>query len=214
MNLEGVENFKYLGSTVTADNKVEEESKIRIASGVRSAGALNNILKSRIVSRKTKEQMYTTIIRPIVTYGGETWRLTKEQERRLLVFENGILRRIWGPVFDVEEGTWRRRHNEELKQLSEVPLITNFLRSQRLRWAGHVARMGDDRMAKGVMFRKPQGRRPLGRPRMRWMDNIRKDVELLGMEDPDRWWDVALDRGEWRELMRVARDHMGPEPAE
>ena len=176
--------------------------------------ALNNIIKSRTVSRATKEQIYTTIIRPIVTYGGETWRLTQEQERRLLVFENGILRRIWGPVFDMEEGTWRRRHNVELRQLSGVPPITNFLRSQRLRWAGHVARMGEERLPKQVMFNIPQGRRPLGRPRMRWKDNIKKDAELLGVEDPDRWWDVALDRGEWRGLVKAAKDHPGPEPAE
>ena len=74
--------------------------------------------------------------------------------------------------------------------------------------------MAGDRMAKKAMFGKPQGRRPVGRPRNRWMDNICKDVELLGMEDPDRWWDVALDRGEWRYLVQAAKDHMGPEPAE
>ena len=91
-----------------------------------------------------------TIIRPAVTYGGETWRRTKKQERKLFVFENGILRRIWGPVYDEQEGTWRRRHNEELRRISGVAPITNFLRSQRLRWAGHVVRMEDDRIIKKV----------------------------------------------------------------
>ena len=69
-------------------------------------------------------------------------------------------------------------------------------------------------MPKQVMFNIPQGRRPLGRPRMRWKDNIKKDAELLGVEDPDRWWDVALDRGEWRGFVKAAKDHPGPEPAE
>ena len=83
MVLEAVESFKYLGSTVTSQNRVEEEVKIRIASGARSSWALSKTLKSPILSRKTKLQIYTVIIRPIVTYGMETMRLTKELERKL-----------------------------------------------------------------------------------------------------------------------------------
>ena len=109
---------------------------------------------------------YTTIVRPILAYGCETLGLTKELERKLLVFENGVLRRIWGPLYDNIEGIWRRRHNHELRQLSELPLITSIIREQRLQWAGHVARMEENRIARGVMSGKPDGRRPVGRLHM------------------------------------------------
>ena len=149
-----------------------------------------------------------------MTYGCETWRLTKELERRLLVFENGVLRRIWGPVYDNDEGIWRRRHNQELRQLSELPLITSIIRTQRLRWAGHVVRMGEHRIARGVMLGRPEGRRPVGRPRMRWEDNVERDMEQLGVETPNHWQDIALDREEWGRLVKAAKDHVGPEPME
>ena len=157
---------------------------------------------------------HLTIIKPIVMYGSETWRLTKELERKLLVFENGVLRRIWGPIFDINEGTWRRRHNNELRQLSELPLIINIISSRRLQWAGHVARMEEGRMAKAVMLGKPDGGRPPGRPRLRWEDNVKRDLSLLGVEAPERWCEFAEDRTEWRGLVKAAKDHLGPEPAE
>ena len=130
--LEAVAAFKYLGSTVTSSNLIDEEIRIRIAAGSRCSWALDATFKSRMLSKPTKTQTYTTIIRPIVIYGCETWRLTKELERRLNVFERGILRRIWGPVWDEEEGEWRRCHNHELMTLSGVPQITNIIRSHRL----------------------------------------------------------------------------------
>ena len=214
MVLEAVESFKYLGSTVTSQNRVEEEVRIRVASGARSSWALAKTLKSSILSRKTKVQIYTTIIRPIVTYGTETLRLTKELERRLEVFENGILRQICGPVFDPEMGTWRRRHNVELRNLTGLPPITSIIRSQRLRWAGHLARMPEDRTAKRVIGGRPEGTRPLGRPRMRWLDNVRSDVRQLGLEDAGDWWEMAQDRVGWQHLVKAAMDHRGPQPAE
>ena len=166
MNLESVDKFKYLGSAVTSDNRVEEEIKIRIATGTRCLWSLKEIFKSRNISRKTELITYTTIVRPILAYGCETLGLTKELERKLLVFENGVLRRIWGPLYDNIEGIWHRRHNHELRQLPELPLITSIIRAQRLQWAGHVARMEENRIARGVMSGKPDGRRPVGRLRM------------------------------------------------
>ena len=214
MILEGVEEFRYLGTIITSENRVEDEVKNRIAAGARCLWALNDIFKSRNLSRTTKLTTYITIIRPILLYGCETWRLTKELERKLLVFENGVMRRIWGPIFDETENTWRRRHNIELREASKLPPITNIIRSCRLRWAGHVARMEDDRTVKCVMTEKPNGRRPLGRPRMRWEDNIKKDLELLGEETPNLWREVAMERERWGRLVKAAKDHMGPEPAE
>ena len=96
--IETVQTFKYLGSTITSRNLVQEEINIRIGAGSRCAWALNDTLKSRMLSRATKTQIYTSIIRPVVLYGCEAWGLTKESERRLEVFERAILRRIWGPI--------------------------------------------------------------------------------------------------------------------
>ena len=207
--LEMVEEFKYLGSTVTSNNEVKKEILIRIAAASRCSWAINKILQSRILSRDTKIKAYTSIIRPIATYGCETWSMTKEMNNRMEVFENGILRRIYGPVRDEESGAWRRRHNAELRELSKLPPITSHIRAQRLRWAGHVARMPDEAMTKQIAQGEPHGRRPVGRPRMRWRDNIRKDLQLLEVEDPSSWWEMAQDRGPWRHLVKAAKDHQG-----
>ena len=94
-----------------------------------------------MLTRTTKLQLYTTIIRPVLTYACETWTLTKELERRLLVFEHSVLRRILGPVRDDVTGEWRIRYNQELRDLTQLTPVTSFIRGQRLRWAGHIARM-------------------------------------------------------------------------
>ena len=117
-------------------------------------------------SRKTKVRVYTVIVRPVVLYTSETWRFTKQMERRLEVFENGVLRQICGPVR--EAGVWRRRHNEELRKLTGVPWITDIVKSKRLRWSGHVVRQEEDAIPKMAMIGRPEGRRPVCRPRKRW----------------------------------------------
>ena len=119
--LEVVDKFKYLGSILTSSNEVKEEIKARIAAASKCSWAINDILKSNLISRRTKIQAYTTIIRPIATYGCETWVLTKNLESMLTVFENGILRRILGPMRNELAGEWRRRHNVEQRQLSALP---------------------------------------------------------------------------------------------
>ena len=207
--IEVVDAFKYLGSTVTHDNDVQHEIQLRIASGSKCSWALKDILRSRNISLQTKLQTYTTIVRPIVTYGCETWALTKELERQLMVFEHSILRRILGPVRDEHTGEWRIRHNAELRQLTNLAPITSFIRSQRLRWAGHVARIEDNAMVKRVTFDAPPGRRPPGRPRRRWHDNILQDIALFNVDDPARWTQLAQNRQRWRALVKAAKDHMG-----
>merc|ERR1711872_1089166 len=100
---------------------------------------MRHIIGSKLLSRATRVQAYSTIIRRIATYACETWSMTKEMERMMLVFEHKILRRILGPVRDAETGEWRVRHNVELLELTRLPPITSFIRAQRMRWAGHVA---------------------------------------------------------------------------
>jgi hypothetical protein len=109
---------------------------------------------------------------PVVLYGCENWSLTLREECRLRVFENKVLRRIFGPKRDEVTGEWRRLHNKELYALYSSPNIIRVIKSRRLRWAGHVARMVERRGAYRALVGKSEGRRPLGRPRRRWEDNI------------------------------------------
>jgi len=124
--------------------------------------------------------IYRTIILPVVLYVCETWSLTLREERKLRVFENMVLRRIFGPRRYEVTGEWRRLHNEELNDLYCSPNIVRVIKSRRLRWAGHVARMGEERGANRVLVGKPEGKRPLGRPRRRWVDNIKMDLLEVG----------------------------------
>jgi len=127
-----------------------------------------------------KIKIYRNIILPVVLYGCETWSLRLREERRLRVFENKVLRRIFGPKRDEVTGKWRKLHNEELNDMYSSPNIVRVIKSRRMRWAGHVARMGDRRGVFRVVVRKPQEKRPLGRPRLRWGDNIKKDLQRSG----------------------------------
>ena len=98
-----------------------------------------------MLSKNLKIKTYRTIILPVVLYGCETWSLTLREERKLRVFENRVLRRIFGPRRDEVTGEWRRLHNEELNDLYTSPNIVRVIKSKRMSWAVHVARMGEER---------------------------------------------------------------------
>jgi hypothetical protein len=108
---------------------------------------------------------YRTIILPVVLYGCETWSLTLREECRLRVFENRVLRRVCGPKRDKVREEWRKLHNEELSDLYSLPNVVRVVKSFRMRWAGHVACMGEGRGVYRALVAKPEGKRPLGRPR-------------------------------------------------
>jgi len=133
-----------------------------------------------LLSKNLKIKIYRTIILPVVLYGCETWSLTLREEHRLRVFENRVLRRIFGPKRNEVTGKWRKLHNEELNNLYCSPNIVRVIKSRRMRWAGHVARMGEGTGVYRVLVRKPEGRRPLGGPRRRWEDNIRMGLREVG----------------------------------
>jgi len=99
------------------------------------------------------------------------------EERKLRVFEDTVLRSIFGPRKDEVTGKWRRLHNEELNDLYSSPNIVRVIKARRMRWAGHVARMGEEMGVYRVLLWKPEGKSPLGRPRRRWVDNIRMDLQ-------------------------------------
>jgi hypothetical protein len=116
------------------------------------------------------------------------------------VFENRVLRRIFGPKRDELTGEWTKQHYEELRDLYSSPSIIRIIKSRRMRWAGHVARMGNKRNAYRLLVGKPEGKRPLGRPRRRWVDNIRMDLGEVRWGDVD-WIGMAQDRKRWRAVV-------------
>jgi len=157
-------------------------------------------LSSRLLSKNLKTKIYRTIILPVVLYGCEAWSLTLREERKLTVFENTMLRRIFGPRRDKVTGEWRRLHNEELNDLYSSPNIVQVIKSRRMGWAGHVARTGEERGVNRVLVGKPEGKIPLGRPRRRWVDSIRMDLQEVGCGYVD-WIGLAQDRDRWRTLV-------------
>jgi hypothetical protein len=132
------------------------------------------------LSRNVKVKIHKTIILPIVLYGCVTWSLTLKEEHRLRVSENRVLRGIFGPKRDEVTGEGRKLHNGELRSLYSSLQIIRHIKSKRMRWAGHAARMGQGRNVYRVLVGKPEGKRPLGRPRLRWEDLIRMDLREIG----------------------------------
>jgi len=197
---ERVEGFKYLGTNLTNQNSIAEEIKSRLRSGSAGYHSVQNLLSSRLLSKNLKIKIYRNIILPVVLYGCETWSLTLGEERKLRVFENMVLRRILGPRKEEVTGEWRRLHNEELNDLYSSPNIVRVIKSRIMRLAGHVARMGEERGVYRVLVAKPEGKRPLGRPRRRWVNNIGTDLQEVGSGYMD-WIGLAQDRDRWRTLV-------------
>ena len=118
------------------------------------------------------------------------------EEHRIRVFENKVLRKIFGAKKGEITGEWRKLHSAELHALYYSPNICRYLKSRRLRWAGHVARMEQSRNAYRALAGKPEVKRPLGRPRCRLEDNIKMDLRDVGC-DPGEWIDLAEERDQW-----------------
>jgi hypothetical protein len=117
------------------------------------------------------------------------------EEHRLWVSENRVLRKIFGPKRE-EDTSWRELHNDELHNLFSSPNIFRVLRARRLRWAGHVTRMGEGRIVYKILVWRPESKRPLGRSRRRWEDNIKLELRETGI-DRANWIQLAQDRAHW-----------------
>jgi hypothetical protein len=120
-------------------------------------------------------------------------------------FENRELRRIFGPKRE-EDGSWRKLHNDELHSLYSSPKIVRVIKSRRMRWAGHVARMGERRDVCRVLVGRPEGKRPLGKPRRRWKDNIKLDLMEIGVDGIQ----LAQDRVQWRAFVNTVINLRAP----
>jgi hypothetical protein len=119
------------------------------------------------------------------------------------VFENRMLRRMFGPKRDEVTGDWRKLHNEELHNLYSSSLIIRIIKSRRMRWTGHAARMGEKRDAYRILVGKPEGKIPLGKPRRRWVDNIKMDLGEIRLGNVD-WINLTQDRDKLRALVNTA----------
>jgi hypothetical protein len=145
----------------------------------------------------------------VILYGCETWSLTLREEHRLRVSENKVLRRILVPKRDELTGGWRKLHNEELHDLYSSTSIIRIIRSRRMWWAEHVARMGEKRNAYRLLVGKPEGKRPLGRPRHMWVDSIKIDILEIGWGGVD-WIGLAQDKDKWRALVNAVMNLQVP----
>jgi len=190
-----------VGTTLTNQNSIQEEIKSRLKSGNACYHSVQNRLSSSLILKNLKIQIYRTIILPVVLYGCETWSLILREERRLRVFVNRVLRRIFEPTRDEGTGEWRKLHNEELNDMYYSPNIFRVIKLRRMRWAGHVARMGERRDVYRVLVEKTDGNRPLGKPRRTWEDNIKIDLQEVGCGGVD-WIELAQDRERWRALVK------------
>ena len=192
-----IQQFKYLGAMLTQQNEINNEVKARIQAGNRCYFGLTKLLRSRTLSTNLKIQIYRTLIKPVVTYGSETWTLRKTDENSLTVFERKVLRKIYGPCKDVNNGEWRIRKNRELKAVYQNPGIVEDITKRRLIWAGHAWRK-EGSLLRTVIEKVPQGKRPLGRPRLRWEDRVKEDVEKV--KPGEEWKVLSLERESWRQI--------------
>jgi hypothetical protein len=138
-----------------------------------------SIVVEVLLSKNTKIRVYRNIIWPVVFYGCGTWSLTLTEEQRLRVFENRVLRRIFGSKRDEATGEWGRLHNEELNDLYPSPNIITVIKSRKMKWAGHVACVEEKRGAYRILVGRSDRRRPRGRPMGRWEDNIKMDLQKV-----------------------------------
>ena len=202
--IEKVEEFKYLGAIVNTQANIKQEINNRLLMGNRCMYGLYNIISSKLIRKETKIKIYKTLIKPVVTYGSESWTITKEMEERLRIFERKVLRKIFGPVYDKE--ILRARYNHEIYELYKETDIVKTIKIARLRWLGHIYRMEENNYCRRITLNQPEGVRKRGRPKLRWMDNVTEDIRRLGIK---KWWMKTKERDEWRQILKEAEAHPG-----
>jgi len=174
--------------------------------GNRTYFAAISLFRNRLLSRATKIRLYKTLIRPVVTYGAETWTITKKEEQALLVFERKIFRRIYGPKY--KDGEWKSRTNRELEELSKGENTVEWIKGQRISWLDHLERLEENWMPKKIFTQELEGTRQRGGPRKGWREEVllERDLQVLGVR---RWRELVIGREKWRGIVRQAKAHSG-----
>jgi hypothetical protein len=160
-----------------------------------------NLSENKLVSRKSKLKLYWSIIRPTVIYGCETCVLMESIMQRLLVFERKILRKIFGPTKE-KNSNWRIKTNKELNEMIKHRNIINCVKAQRLSWFGHINRMPETSIVKKIYKWKPFTRRPVGRPKYRWEDDVREDLKKMELI---KWVEQVQDRFKWKAVVEKGK---------
>lgn len=204
-----VDNFKYLGTLINNKNEKDVEINARISGANRAFYSLQSVFKKRSLSKGFKIRLYRTNILPVLLYGCEGLTVRSVDENKFLVFERKVLRRIFGPVIDSRTGQWRSLKNRELEEKYRAPNIMQVFKARRMKYAGHVARMDENRTPLIMLTEDVEGKRSRGRPKLRWSDNIKADVEEMGLE-AERWMEIAQDRRGWRESVEKTFGQLGP----
>jgi hypothetical protein len=196
-----VAKFKYLRTTLTDQNCMHEEIKSRLNSGNTCHHSVQSLLSTRLLSRNVKIKTYRTIILSVVLCGCETWSPALREEHRLRVFENRVLRRIFGPKRDQVTGEWRKMHNGELHNLYSSPDIkADQIKENEVGGACGTRGRGEKRVQ--GFYGKPEGKRPLERPKRRWENGIRMDLRENGWGGLE-WIHLAQDRDRWRAVVNA-----------
>jgi Reverse transcriptase (RNA-dependent DNA polymerase)/Endonuclease/Exonuclease/phosphatase family len=200
---EEVTSFKYLG--IIIDNKNDKSMQIneKIQSGYKAYFRYKEIMKSKKISNKTKLRVYKTAIRPVVTYAAETARLTNKEEERLRIFERKIVRKMFGGK-KIDDIQYRRLMNKEILSILEDEDIVKVVKSKRIRWYGHINRRKEEAIIKKITKWRPQSNRPRGRPKIRWEDQVIKDINSMGING---WREKIKDRKVWKKVANEARRH-------
>lgn len=204
-----VENFKYLGSILNHQNDKIQEITARINSANRAYFSLQKVFKKRSLSKNFKIRLYQTNILPVILYGSEALAFRTVDENKLLVFERKILRRIYGPILDPLTQQWRILKNREVYERYGSPNIIQVMKNRRLKYAGHVARMDELRTPRIALIEEVEGRKLQGRPKLRWINNIEKDVQEMRI-DPETWIEAAQQRDVWRQAVEQTYGRPGP----
>jgi hypothetical protein len=183
------------GKTLTEQNCMHEEINSRLDSGYACYYSIQSLLFFCLLCRNVKVKIYKTTILPVVLYGCETWSVTLMKEYRLRVFENRVLRRIFGPRTDEVTGEWRKLHSGELHVLYSSLDIIRQIKSRRMRWAGRVAHMEEEGNVLRVLVGKTEGKRPLERPRLRWENWIRMGLWEIIWRGGFTWLRIGIGGG-------------------
>ncbi|KAI5718547.1 hypothetical protein M8J77_022853 [Diaphorina citri] len=212
-NFERVQCFKFLGVHIDDQNQRQTEMQIRLNNANKAYHSLRSLFSSRLLSRNSKLTLYNTIIKPVLLYGSETWSVTKREEHQMQVFENKVYRTIFGPYFDHQTQSWKRRHNSDIHALSKQPNIVATMNTNRLRWLGHLMRIDKNRAVWKIFTSTPhQGKRLPGRPRSCWINEMKRLCNRWGLND---WEELTQHRVLWRQAVWSARDsHIPNTPSE
>jgi hypothetical protein len=166
----------------------------------------NIFFRSRTVRRIVTIKIYKNILMPTMMFGCEAWSMTEKDKSRLNMWERKILSKVCGPV--AEQGTWRiRRRHEELRELYKAPDLVADINRKRLEWLGHVIRMDQRRVVKKIFDSEPEGRRKVGRPRLRWLDDVENDLRVMKVK---RWRKKAQNIEERASVIKEAKFLKGP----